>query len=269
MKQLFNYTSKDLSKVLVESPYPYFYVDNFLKEDLFQDLNKEFNELKNNNKFKWTVGETPRVTRLNEAPGTSFCVGGGRGNNKNTFSEIITQSSLWDNFLTKIYSNEGYKYYHDIFKNSPTYNKVVTKEIYDNSSVGCKMGCNTNNYGDIIHPDNSKKVISFLLYMDNSDWDKDNTGGTQLWEVTDSEVPYDWNDNSIDSQLRKGRYSKKMHSLKEEEAEKVNCFLSIDFKPNRLVGFLRTDYSYHAILPMKLKEGITRNCFQINVWKNE
>ena len=268
MKQFFNYTPKDLNKNLTESPFPYFYVDNFLKEELFKDLNSEFRQLKDNNKFKFTVAETPRVTRPNEPHGSSYCIGGGFGNNLNTFNEITSQSSIWSNFLTELYTNESYEYFHNIFKDSPTYHKTVTKEIYNNSSIGCKMGCNTNNYGDIIHPDNSKKVLSFLLYMDNPDWDKDNTGGTQFWEVTNSDISYNWNDTSIDSQLRKGIYSQKVHSLKEEEAERVNCFLSVDFKPNRLVGFLRTDDSYHSILPMKLKEGITRNCFQINVWKN-
>jgi len=269
MEQFFNYTSKDLNKNVIESPFPHFYVDNFLKEDLFKDLNLEFRQLKNNNKFKFTVAEPPRVTRPNEPRGFSYCVGGGSGNNKDLFNQITSQSPLWDDFLTKLYSNQSYDYFHNIFKNNPTYKKIVTKEIFNNSSIGCKMGCNTNNYGDIIHPDNSKKVLSFLLYMDNPDWDKNNTGGTQFWEVTDSDISYDWNDHtSLDSQLRKGRHSQKVHSLKEEEAEKVNCFLSVDFKPNRLVGFLRTDYSYHSILPMYLKEGITRNCFQINVWKN-
>ena len=268
MEQFFNYNSKDLSKSLIESPFPYFFVDNFIKEDLFKNLNLEFRQLLYNNKFNFTVVETPRVTRPNEPHGSSYCIGGGFGNNKNTFNEITSQGSLFDNFLTKLYSKESYEYFHNIFENSPTYKEIVTKEVFANSSIGCKIGCNTNNYGDIIHPDNSKKVLSFLLYMDNPDWDDDNSGGTQFWEVVDSKVPYDQNKDSIDSQLREGRYSQKIHSLKEEEADKVNCFLSVDFKPNRLIGFLRTDYSYHSILPMKLKEGITRNCFQINVWKN-
>lgn len=268
MNKFFNYTSQNLNENLNESPFPYFYVDNFVKKDIFKNLNLEFRQLLHNNKVNFTVVETPRVTRPNEPRGSGYCVGGGSGNNKSTFNSITSQSPLWDSFLSQLYSKESYEYFHNIFKNSPTYNKVVTKEIFNNSSIGCKMGCNTNNHGDIIHPDNSKKVLSFLLYMDNPDWDKDNEGGTQFWEVTNKEIPYNKDSNSMDSQLRKGRYSQKTHSLKEEEAGKLNCFLSVDFKPNRLVGFLRTDYSYHSILPMKLKEGITRNCFQINVWKN-
>ena len=43
-------------------------------------------------------------------------------------------------------------------------------------------------------------------------------------------------------------------------------FESIKFKPNRLVGFVRTNTSYHSIPPRILPEGVTRDCFQINIW---
>ena len=52
----------------------------------------------------------------------------------------------------------------------------------------------------------------------------------------------------------------------EQEAEKVSKFKSIDFKPNRLVGFVRSENSYHSIPPRVLPNGVTRDCFQINVW---
>ena len=86
MRHFFNYTSKDLNENLIESPFPYFFVDNFIKEDLFKNLNSEFRQLKDNNKFQFTVAETPRVTRPNESHGSSYCVGGGFGNNKDTFN---------------------------------------------------------------------------------------------------------------------------------------------------------------------------------------
>ena len=46
MEHFFNYTSKDLNENLIESPFPYFYVDNFIKEDIFKNLNSEFRQLK-------------------------------------------------------------------------------------------------------------------------------------------------------------------------------------------------------------------------------
>ena len=43
-------------------------------------------------------------------------------------------------------------------------------------------------------------------------------------------------------------------------------FESVEYKPNRLVGFIKTNTSYHSIPKRELPKGITRDCFQINVW---
>ena len=45
-----------------------------------------------------------------------------------------------------------------------------------------------------------------------------------------------------------------------------SSMLAEDFKPNRLIGFVRSDKSYHSIPPRVLPSGITRDCFQINLW---
>ena len=87
----------------------------------------------------------------------------------------------------------------------------------------------------MIHPDNINKVLSFLLYLDNDDWQKQENkfgNGTQIWEVTDDYVPYDKNINSIDSQLRAGSNSNKIESLKEEEAELTKVFVRQVLKKN-------------------------------------
>ena len=55
--------------------------------------------------------------------------------------------------------------------------------------------------------------------------------------------------------------------LTDEQKRKIKIYEDIDFKPNRFVGFIRSDNSWHSILPMKLPELVTRNCFQINVWE--
>ena len=54
--------------------------------------------------------------------------------------------------------------------------------------------------------------------------------------------------------------------LTEDESKRVSKFKSIDFKPNRLVGFVRNNKSYHSIPPRVLPSGMTRDCFQVNIW---
>ena len=126
----------------------------------------------------------------------------------------------------------------------------------------------TDDPPDIIHPDARQKVVSYLLYLDNHNWDKDSIGGTDFWKVTDEKVVYNNKTNSMDFKYRSGRFSVKHPNVRltEEEAERIVKFKSIDFKPNRLIGFVRNNKSYHSIPPRVLPNGVTRDCFQINIW---
>tara|TARA_R100000995_G_scaffold84812_1_gene64974 strand:- start:1690 stop:2529 length:840 start_codon:yes stop_codon:yes gene_type:complete len=274
MIDLLNYSSTELSKEINEKPFPYFFKDDFLKEELFKQLNYDFDELKNSNKIKWTVVEPPKGTRKTEENGVNYVIGGG-GNNMGSyepFKQLTDKYESWKYFIDMISSDASYEYFNDVFINTEEHQTTIQESIQNNVEwqLGCKISCFTNNYGYIIHPDNINKVLSFLLYLDNSDWDDISNpqgNGTQIWEVKDNAVKYDRDKNSIEYQLRSGRYSEKPESLKEEEADRVEMVDLVKFVPNRLVGFVRTNHSYHSIYPMVLPKNVTRNCFQINIWK--
>tara|TARA_R110002020_G_scaffold270745_1_gene485991 strand:- start:2842 stop:3681 length:840 start_codon:yes stop_codon:yes gene_type:complete len=274
MKKLFNYTSTELSNKVNENPFPYFFQDNFLNEDLFTSLNKDFIELKESKNINWTVIEPPKTVRHTEQSGVNLVIGGG-GNNMGSikpFKQLMDRYESWKYFIERVSSEASYEYFNEVFLSTKSHSNSVEKAIRNGEDwqMGCKISCFTNNYGYIIHPDNINKVLSFLIYLDNPDWggmSNSNGNGTQIWKVNDLHVEYDKNKNSIDSQIRSGRHSEKPESLKEEEADKIEMIEAIEFVPNRLLGFVRTDYSYHSIYPMILPDKITRNCFQINIWK--
>lgn len=274
MKKLFNHTSEQISEIVNNKPFPYFKQDKFLNDDLFLQLNRDFTELKESGKINWTIIEPPKVTRVNEQKGVNYVIGGG-GSNRGSiepFKQLMDKYESWDYFIKKITSQESFDYFCDIFSNFNVFKNNLSLAIEQNEEwqIGCKISSFTNNYGYIIHPDNINKVLSFLIYLDNKDWDEKTNefgNGTQIWRVNDSSYHYDKSENSIENQLRNGRHSKKIESLKENEADRVEMIDSIQFKPNRLVGFVRADYSYHSIYPMILSNNVTRNCFQINIWK--
>jgi hypothetical protein len=211
---------------------------------------------------------------------------GGSGKMIDSFQSLCNFSSTWKSFLEIIYSEEFFGYMFNIFDGTSEYkNRVGNKEIkkcYDNKIeddkklnyfTGTKINRYMDNYGWFLHPDTSNKVLSFLLYMDNPDWPKGIKGnGTQLWEFGDKDTDFDvneefkYNDNSIDFQLRDAR-TKEAGKLTSEQKKKIKIYKDIDFKPNRLIGFIKSDKSWHSILPMELPELVTRNCFQINIWE--
>ncbi len=211
---------------------------------------------------------------------------GGSGTMLKSFEGLCNFSETWDSFLQIIYSKEFFEYIFTIFDETPEFkNRIGKKEnirqcsdnkIEDkdklNYFTGTKINSYTDNYGWNIHPDTTNKVLSFLLYLDNPDWPSDIKGnGTQLWEFDEEDTDFDteeqfkYNDNSIPFQLRDGR-SEEGGNLTQEQKKKIKIYKDIDYKPNRFVGFIRSDNSWHSVSPMNLPPNITRNCFQINVW---
>ena len=144
--------------------------------------------------------------------------------------------------------------------------EVVLLEVHYSGRTGCKLSFQTNDYGWVIHQDGLRKTLSFLIYLGNEGWDSKSTGSTDLWVVKDQKQSYNSHKSSLDSKLRRGAFSPKEASLKKSEMDYIHNFKSVEFVPNRILGFIRTNNSYHSIPPRILPKNITRDCFQINIW---
>ncbi len=290
-----NYSISEAKSRIInrESWSSYVVLDDFLDEDFFQELSNSYNLAKqkfiSNYEKNWfrflmkgdriffnnaifnnsifTTIEFPSVWRNNEQPGVNLTVGGG-GSVLESFKKLFLASEPCKNLIEWIYSNAGHEYFLDIFSGTPSFNNNVSKKDMLDSIITCKVSSQLNNYGYYIHPDASQKVISYLLYLGDIGWNQDSIGGTDLWEDTRHKVQFSKDKNSLDYQFRNGRFSQKKTSVRltMEEAERVRIFKNIEFKPNRLVGFVRTDKSYHSIHPRILPSGISRDCPQINIW---
>jgi len=270
MLNLFNYTVNEIKKNIVSRNTwgDYLVIDNFLKESVFEELCKDFNYWKTEDKSIWTGKENPRVWRFDEPKGLNIIIGGA-GNEQEKFTRLGDLSKVWKEFIEVIYSEECLKYFLDIFSDTKSFKNNISKKDIRHSSMGTKLSSQFNNYGFIIHPDAAQKLVSYLFYLDTYGWNEDSEGGTDLWEVLDHEVEYSDDESSIEYQMRDGRLwkvKKPSVRLTENESKRVSKFKSIDFKPNRMVGFVRTDKSYHSIPPRVLPSGMTRDCFQINIW---
>ena len=270
VSKFFNYTVNDIKKNIVSRDTwgDYFVIDNFLKESVFEELCKDFNHWKTEDKSIWTGKENPKVWRLDEPKGFNSIIGGG-GTSRKKYTGLGDLSKVWKEFIEVIYSEESFEYFLDIFSDTKSFKDNISKKDIKHSSMGTKLSSQFNNYGFIIHPDAAQKLVSYLFYLDTYEWNEDSEGGTDLWEVLDHEVEYNNDKNSMDYKMRNGRFWKAKKSsvrLTEDESKRISKFKSIDFKPNRMIGFVRTNKSYHSIPPRVLPGEITRDCFQINMW---
>ena len=242
----------------------YFVIDDFVEEEFFRELCNVYNNLKSKEEI-FRSKQPSNVSRKNEPKGINF-VFGGEGSDIKGFHKITKIGKEWKLFLETIYSDSCFNYLIEIFSETEAFKNNVNFNDLMKGKIGCKLTSQTNNFGDRIHQDSTQKVISFLLYLDKKGWDNESRGGTDFWEVTDDFIPFDKSPDSLDIQLRQGRFASQSHSLKHSEAKKIKKFKSIDFKPNRFIGFVRTSNSYHSVPPRILPNKVTRDCFQINIW---
>ena len=258
MDKFINYNKRQIKKYVkeVDGFGTYFVVDNFIDKQFFEKLNEELLEIKANpGKL---IDRTSKCTPMGY--GVDKQIGGG----DKAFSVKLDKFKHWKSFLKLIYSLKFKEFMFSVWEDTSFYEKL--SEQYKKTNTGCKLSFQTDGYGWPIHPDSLKKVISFLFYLDNRDWLDDSKGGTDLWKVTNNLVEWDREENSMDYYLRKEKDAKKEASLDRRHADYIEKFKSIDFVPNRLVGFVRTNTSYHSIPLRKLPDGVTRDCFQVNVW---
>ena len=143
MINLVNYTSTQLSKKVNEKPFPYFCQDDFLKKDLFKQLNNDFNELKNSGNINWTVVEPPKTTRNSEENGVNYVIGGG-GDNRGSvepFKQLTSRYESWKYFIERMTSEDSYEYFNEIFLNTEEHRKAINKLLnkMKNGKLGVKL----------------------------------------------------------------------------------------------------------------------------------
>ena len=263
---MINFTIDELRRSVVQKDNwgAYLIADDFLDKHLFEDLSKDLKAFKLNPDTK-VRSKLSRFGRRNEDLGSIFMM---KDNPVvHEFSTLCGSSIAWKYFLSLINSSMMRKYFLDIFSHTNAYCGNVSLDDQTDSYVGCKLSMQTNNYAYKIHQDGMEKVISFLLYFQNPCWENNTTLGTDLWELTEEKQFFDKSVDSIDMQMRQGSHSdNESRYLRKEDASYVRKFHSVQFVPNRIFGFVNTDYSFHSIPPKLLPIGVTRDCFQINLW---
>lgn len=96
------------------------------------------------------------------------------------------------------------------------------------------------------HSDKPSKLISFVYYFAPDDWQSEWGGGTSFYRP------------------KQMRYRKNWFNFKlpEDALDEVKTF---DYKPNRLIGFIKSGSSWHSVKPVNCPEGVTRRTFNFNL----
>lgn len=114
--------------------------------------------------------------------------------------------------------------------------------------------------GDSIppHTDQVDKLLSLMLYFPDSEQQANAPLGTEFWRGRDGQAPWtSWKSQQLDEADSQRFYAE--HEM----------YYQVPFHPNRLVGFIKSDISWHGLRPLHLDPGVERRGLVINIYYRE
>lgn len=114
--------------------------------------------------------------------------------------------------------------------------------------------------GDSIppHTDQVDKLLSLMLYFPDSDQQSNGPLGTEFWRGRDGRAPWvSWKSQQLNDADSQRFYAD--HEM----------YYQAPFRPKRLVGFIKSDISWHGLRPLQLNPGMERRALVINIFYRE
>ncbi len=256
------------------SPFSHLLIDDFLDVEIYQDLEKQVRAMFDNfNNLEQGHLESPDRYDKSKKRGNNLVFGGG-GENNETTQHIIEASKRFNGpineIIKEIFSekiqNKIYRLLRpvnlfDLGSIRPIKLHDETKKIgfvdfilYKNCYVSAKLSAYTANSGLFQHIDHPNKVNALLLYLGFSDGINRQGLGTQIYKIENGQK----------------KWSKSAgYTLDYYEERKLIRVNDINPVPNRLFGFQKNRYSWHAVYPIDLPEKVRRDTIQINLYKHK
>lgn len=253
--------------IIREKPFYLFKIENFLSNDLYEGLKKNFPFINNNldlenmsdfkNK-KFAFQTNSKIYNDNLINNSYF----------EQFHNFVMSDKFFKFFFTKFYFNFlksriGYpkhilkllkipKRVSEFNKNSILYNFSLFNKIKTEIQYSYIL-----NNGEIVpHTDSGEKILSLMLYFPDYEENnhnlqsKEENYGTQFWIS-----------------------QKKNFENRHQEEENYNVFkenstklLKTKFKSNILYGFIKNENSWHSVEPTNISKNYIRKSININFY---
>ena len=221
-------------------------IDNFLDENLYDDLIKNF----------------PNFSALEKINKNNFTLNSGNEdtNENQLFNEKMNLNPIWKDFINDLNSNDFFNELKRIYKLKFLYFdkeknnfkryfrfKFLTRTFNLFNKVHFEFTFNCKSAGDgKPHTDVPKKIISIVLFMLDINWVNEFGGSVLILKPKKLSNENNWDNRSIDFD---------------------ECYIlkKIDYIKNRLYAFKKSKNSYHAITNVKVNNDSFRRVFMINL----
>ena len=181
--------------------------------------------------------------------------------------EIIT-NKYWKDFIEELNSDKfiSSAYNFSLFSNIKSRGISALKKWTTSKDKGIftrKVQVETYftilKHNNLLHPhtDAQSKLISTILYFDDDNASMPDAG-TEFWENKKDKKKWEnWDNNHLKNDNEINEFKKAN-----------NIFHKSKFEKNKLVGFMKSAYSWHSILEPNIKNTQTRKALVINIRDN-
>ena len=241
-------------------PYTYFFIDNIFDNNIYEDLQFTFPTLNNyrlitsksssnkasNKDGKWIFD------KKNYEKWNHFFLNPKNNNWKNLI-KIINSEKFLNDLKNLFYEDLKLSHKNIVDKKWVYDDDSSDEEVFENFEIMEKPNIQFTKMENgsflLPHKDSPNKVFTLIFYFPSKNWILNDSrgGGTNIHKVYYPEASVDF------------------RNIYYQFSEFTKHFESIDYKSNRLMGFIKDKKSYHSIGPIESKESVYRDAFVVNI----
>ena len=232
---------------LIHRPFTVFEIKNFLSEEKYLELLETFPNTKN-------FGNSKEGNVID--PGSAY------------YEDHLNKNKGWNNFISLLnnqkFIDNAYKFalipsirargIKAIKKWTLREKGYLLKKFFRRVTVEAHFTIQRRGEFLNLHTDAKSKLLSMIYYFadDNSNL---KNAGTEFWVNKKNYLPWkNWENKHITSKDRINKFK-----LENE------VFFKSNFEKNKLVGFIKTNNSWHSVLDHNITAGEVRRAFVINI----
>jgi hypothetical protein len=220
-------------------PFPYFCIDDYLPKDLYAALYREF----------------PSMTAFDGSNTTGKMAMHRR---KLEFREFLASAPTWAATIDAFHGSEFLNDLETFVRPALVRARGVAglrrwrigsgglPLVERPIELSCEFSMLPSGAHLFPHTDKPEKLVSCLLYFPDPEWETRYGGSTDLYRVRDSKHDHNWSNRPV-------------------PFSSVDVVFRSEFRPNRLLVFVKSRNSYHGVSPLICPDGMVRKSFNLNI----
>ena len=241
---------------------PLFQVDEFFTPELYNELNS-------------TYPTEYLIKKIQETGLNSASLNFSNKVDINFLQNFLKKNKSWKN-LCDYYFSDDFKLDVKklIYKNLlPFENRKMSNFDINSTNTTINFTCSKNGFKLDPHTDAKQKIIALIIYFPDNEWKKEWMGGTRFYYPNNlnlakkfvKQMSFNRLERILPFSLLPLRNTHILKGYEENFAKAFYKYKYINYYKNKLIGFIKTNYTFHSVPMLKCPKNIFRKTLLINL----